>query len=49
MLFLFIFLIPDVGTNWLNYVLPVSSFVCLPMMFCVREEYKRGELDKKTS
>merc|ERR1711892_5198 len=47
MLFLFIFLIPDVGTNWLNYVLPVSSLVCMPLMFMVKEGYNRGKLDRK--
>ena len=46
MVFLLIFLIPGIGTTWLNYILPISSFVCLPLLFMVKEEYRRLELDK---
>jgi len=46
MVFLLIFLIPGIGTTWLNYILPISSFICLPLLFMVKEEYRRLELDK---
>ena len=47
MLFLLIFLIPNVGTSWLNYMLPGSSLFCIPLLLLVKEEYKREHLDKK--
>jgi len=44
-IFYCIFEIPGVGTSWLNYVLPLSCVAVLPLMFMLKEEYKRAELD----
>jgi len=44
--FLLIFNIPNIGTSWLNYVLPLSCFVVLPLLFFIKEEYKRSGLDE---
>jgi len=43
--FLIVFAFPGVGSNWLNYMLPASSLVCLPLMGLVRENYTRLNLD----
>jgi len=45
--FLIVFAFPGVGTSWLNYMLPASSLVCIPLMSLVRENYTRLKLDKE--
>ena len=45
MVFLLVFLVPGLGTAWLNYVLPASSLVCLPALCLVREQFNRLQLD----
>merc|ERR1711874_554280 len=45
MAFLLIFLIPGIGTAWLNYILPLSCVVCLPLLAFVKEEYNRLTVD----
>merc|ERR1719342_169067 len=45
MTFLLIFLIPNIGTTWLNYILPLSCAVCIPLILGVKENYNRLILD----
>ena len=37
---------PQVGTMWLNYMLPASSLLCLPILATVKEQYNRTQLDE---
>jgi len=43
--FLGLFDIPNIGTKWLNYVLPVSCFAVIPILLTVKEEYNRRTVD----
>jgi len=43
--FFLIFLIPDIGTRWLNFVLPLSVILPLPAVLLVRENYRRMAVD----
>ena len=45
MVFLGLFDIPNIGTKWLNYVLPVSCFAVIPILLSVKEEYNRRTVD----
>ncbi len=45
MVFYFMFQIPGIGTNWLNYVLPISMAVTIPFALLVKDEYKRSDID----
>jgi len=47
-IFLGIFSIPGIGNTWLNFVLPLSCFMVLPLFLTVKEEYKRSVLDEDT-
>ena len=40
-----LFTFPQVGTQWLNYVLAPSVLLPLPLLLLVTEQYKRGDLD----
>ena len=40
-MFLGLFSIPDIGTVWLSYVLPISCFAVIPLFLTVKEEYNR--------
>jgi len=44
--FFLIFLIPDIGTRWLNFVLPLSVILPLPAVLLVRENYRRMAVDE---
>ena len=44
-LFFGVFQIPNIGTQWLNYVLPCSVLLPLPALLLVKEDYKRSKLD----
>ena len=44
-LFFGVFQIPNIGTRWLNYVLPCSVLLPLPALLMVKEDYKRSKLD----
>lgn len=46
-LFLGLFDIPDIGTKWLSYVLPVSCFMVIPLFMTIKEEYKRRSIDEE--
>ena len=46
MLFFGIFEIPNIGSDWLNYVSPVSFLVAVPMLLAVRESYNRTGVDE---
>jgi len=48
-IFLGLFSIPNIGTRWLSYVLPVSCFSVLPLMSLIKEEYKRRNVDEEES
>jgi len=43
--FFLIFFIPDIGTRWLNFVLPLSVILPLPAVLLVRENYRRMAVD----
>lgn len=48
LIFLFIFLIPNIGYNWVTYLLlATSSLSILPLCF-VKEEYARSSMDRDT-
>ena len=44
-LFLGIFDIPNIGTQWLSYVLPISCFAVIPLLVVIKEEYNRRTVD----
>lgn len=46
LIFLFIFLIPDLGYKWVTYVLLSSSSLSLIPLLIVREEYSRSNIDR---
>jgi len=43
--FFLVFLIPHIGTRWLNFVLPISVLLPLPAVLLVRENYRRMAVD----
>jgi len=43
--FLSLFNIPNIGTSWLDYVLPLSCLIAIPLMVPVKVNYRRMELD----
>ena len=45
--FFLLFLIPGMGTRWLNYVLPFSVIAPLPAIFLVSESYSRMKTDQQ--
>jgi len=45
--FFLVFLIPDIGTRWLNFVLPLSVIIPLPAVLLVRENYRRMAVDDR--
>jgi len=45
-IFFGVFQIPHIGTQWLNYVLPVSVLLPLPALLLVKEDYRRSKLDE---
>jgi len=44
--FLGLFNIPNIGTQWLSYVLPVGCFAVIPLFMTVKEEYNRRLVDE---
>ena len=44
-MFLGLFDIPNIGTKWLSYVLPVSCFAVIPIFLTIKEEYNRRNVD----
>jgi len=44
-LFLLVFQIPNIGTEWLNFVLTPSVLVPAVLLFGVTEEYRRQQMD----
>ena len=44
--FFLVFLIPGIGTRWLNYVMPFSVLAPLPAIFLVSESYQRMKTDQ---
>jgi len=44
-LFLLVFQIPNIGTQWLNYVLAPCVLIPIPLMRLVKEEYRRQNID----
>ena len=49
MVFYFMFEIPGIGSNWLNYVLPVSMAVTIPFALLVKDQYRRSNIDMSCS
>ena len=47
--FLGLFSIPGIGTEWLDFVLPASCFAVIPLLLTIREEYKRRQVDEKAN
>lgn len=45
-IFLSLFSIPGIGSTWLDYVLPLSCLLALPLMAAVKEEYNRTSVDQ---
>ena len=41
-----LFNIPNIGTQWLSYVLPVGCFAVIPLFMTVKEEYNRRLVDE---
>ena len=48
-MFLGLFDIPNIGTKWLSYVLPISCFAVIPLFLLVKEEYNRRSVDEDDS
>ena len=48
-MFLGLFDIPNIGTKWLSYVLPISCFAVIPLFLLVKEEYNRRSVDEDNS
>lgn len=48
-IFLFAFFIPDIGVSWINYCLVAAPAAALPFVFKANEDYRRSNLDKKSS
>ena len=46
-IFLSLFSVPGIGSSWLNYVLPISCVLAIPLIVPIRVEYKRMKLDIK--
>jgi len=46
-IFLGLFSIPNIGTRWLSFALPVSCFSVLPIMTLIKEEYRRRNVDEE--
>ena len=44
-LFLSLFNIPNIGTSWLDYVLPLSCVLAIPFLLPVKVHYRRMMLD----
>lgn len=44
--FFLVFQIPNIGTAWLNYVLPASVLVPLPAFLLIQENYNRLRVDE---
>ena len=36
---------PGIGTRWMNFLLPVSVFLPLPLLLLIDEQYKRSLVD----
>jgi hypothetical protein len=49
MAFYFMFNIPGIGIVWLNYILPISMAVTVPLAILVKDTYKRSDLDVNNS
>ncbi|XP_052254255.1 solute carrier family 49 member 4 homolog isoform X2 [Dreissena polymorpha] len=45
LVFLFVQLIPNIGTMWENWCLLGGIFVCIPVLFLYRESYNRLDID----
>ncbi|KAL4228912.1 Solute carrier 49 member 4 [Mactra antiquata] len=43
--FLFVMLIPNIGTSWMNEALLGSTIIALPLLFVFPERYRRTNLD----
>ena len=48
-LFLSLFNIPDIGTTWLDYVLPLSCILAIPFLLPVKVHYRRMVLDSSVN
>ena len=46
-IFFLVFLVPGVGTRWLNYVLPASVLIPFPAIFLAKELYNRDKIDRE--
>lgn len=46
LIFLFVFMIPGIGTMWTNYTLVASAGICLPLLVVMKESYNRLNLDQ---
>ena len=45
--FLLMFDIPGIGTAWLNYVLPLSCVLVIPLIASIKEEHRRTGIDEQ--
>ncbi len=48
-IFYLLFLIPNIGRDWLSYILPAAIVIALPLIFAVKERYNRADLDDEES
>ncbi|CAH1773429.1 unnamed protein product [Owenia fusiformis] len=47
LIFLLVFMIPHVGTMWMNWFMIGSIIVCLPILFIMKEKYSRLDIDEQ--
>lgn len=45
-IFLFIMMIPNISSDWTNWTIVGASGVCLPLLFLMKEQYNRLEIDE---
>lgn len=46
LVFLFLMMIPGIGSMWTNWTMAASSGICIPLLFLMREQYNRLEIDE---
>lgn len=46
LIFLFIMMVPDIGSSWTNWTIVGASGICLPLLFLMKEQYNRLQIDE---
>ncbi|KAK7495629.1 hypothetical protein BaRGS_00013076 [Batillaria attramentaria] len=46
LIFLFVMMIPHIGSSWTNWTIVGASGICLPLLLLMKEQYNRLEIDE---